>query len=58
MAARTRSVRGWSIASTGLSSPTQIVTRRPWLSMVTEAHSRENRAEVAASRLPSGPAHR
>ena len=58
MAAKTRSVWGWSIASTGLSRPTQMVTRRPWLSMVTEAHSRAKRAEAELRRLPSGPAQR
>ena len=50
MAASTRRVSGWSIASTGLSSPTQIATRRPWLSKVIDAHSRRKRAELELSR--------
>ena len=50
------SVSGSSIASTGWSRPTQIVTRRPSESNVIEAHSRKNSAEEAAYRAPAARA--
>ena len=51
-------VRGRITARKGASSPTQIVTIRPRLSNVTDAHSWTSRVDVTLIERPSGPRRR